>query len=84
MDAGSITISAPAIEVICSHPLEAEHRTRLKEIVLRKFDVKLDIRETVDPSLIAGVKIKLGSLEIDGSLKNRFNEAIDQLKSEHM
>jgi ATP synthase delta (OSCP) subunit len=84
MDTGSITISAPFIEVVCSHPLAAAHRARLKEIVMRKFDVNLDIQETVVPDLIAGVKIKLGSLEIDGSLKNRFNEAIEQLKSEHI
>lgn len=84
MDASSITISAAAIEVVCSHPMEPAHRERLKEIVSRKFGVKLDVRETVDPELIAGVKIKLGSLEIDGSLRNRFNEAIEQLKSEHV
>ena len=84
MDAGSITISASAIEVVCSHPLEASHSALLRAIVKRKFEVALDVLETVDPSLIAGVKIKLGSLEIDGSLKNRFNEAIEQLKSEHI
>lgn len=84
MDSSSITISAPAIEVISSHPLEPVHRERLKEIVLRKFNVKLETRESIEPDLIAGIKIKLGSLEIDGSLKNRFVEAIDQLKSEHI
>lgn len=84
MDASSITVSAPHLDVISSHPLGPAHRERLKEIVLRKFGANLDIRETVMPELIAGIKIKLGSLEIDGSLRNRFNEAIEQLKSEHM
>ena len=84
MDTGSITISAPSIEVVCSHPLDAAHRTRLQEIVKRKFEVNLEVIETVVPDLIAGIRIKLGSLEIDGSLKNRFNEAIEQLKSEHI
>ena len=84
MDSSSITISAAAIEVACSHPLEPAHRERLREIVSRKFNVALEVREEVDPGLIAGVKIKLGSLEIDGSLRNRFNEAIEQLKSEHV
>jgi len=84
MDASSITVSAPSIEVISSHPLEAGHRQRLKEIVERKFEAKLEIQETIAPELIAGIKIKLGSLEIDGSLRNRFNEAIEQLKSEHI
>lgn len=83
MDSSNITISASSIEVISSHPLEAGHRQRLSDIVSRKFDVKLDVRETVTPELIAGIKIKLGSLEIDGSLRNRFNEAIEQLKGEH-
>ena len=50
----------------------------------RKFETKLEVQETIAPELIAGIKIKLGSLEIDGSLRNRFSEAIDQLKSEHM
>ena len=72
------------IEVVSSHPLEPAHRERLKEIVLRKFNVKLDTQETLLPELMAGIKVKLGSLEIDGSLRNRFNEAIDQLKSEHI
>jgi F0F1-type ATP synthase delta subunit len=84
MDASSITVSAPFIEVVSSHPLEAAHQQRLKDIVSRKFETRLEIKETVLPELIAGIKIKLGSLEIDGSLRNRFNEAIDQLKSEHL
>ncbi len=84
MDSSSITISAAAIEVVCSHPMEPAHREQLREIVTRKFNVSLEVRETIDTELIAGIKIKLGSLEIDGSLRNRFNEAIEQLKSEHV
>ncbi len=84
MDSSNLTISAAAIDVVCSHPMEPAHRERLREIVTRKFGVSLDVRESVDPELIAGIKIKMGSLEIDGSLRNRFNEAIEQLKSEHV
>lgn len=84
MDSSSLTISAAAIEVVCSHPMEPAHRERLKEIVTRKFGVTLEVRESVNSDLIAGIKIKLGSLEIDGSLRNRFNEAVEQLKSEHV
>jgi F0F1-type ATP synthase delta subunit len=64
--------------------LEPAHRDQLRELVSRKFGVSLEVRESVDPELIAGIKIKMGSLEIDGSLRNRFNEAIEQLKSEHV
>ncbi|MEI6564566.1 MAG: F0F1 ATP synthase subunit delta [bacterium] len=84
MDASSITISAPSIDVVCSHPLDAIHRTHLKDLVARKFGASLEVSEAIDQSLMAGIKIKLGSLEIDGSLKNRFNEAIEELKREHV
>ena len=84
MDVSSITISAPAIEVTSSHAMDISHIQRLKDIVKRKFEVDLNVQETTAPELIAGIRIKLGSLEIDGSLRNRFNEAIEQLKSEHM
>ena len=84
MDVSSITLSATAIEVTSSHSMDIAHIQRLKDIILRKFEVALDVHEAVDPGLIAGIRIKLGSLEIDGSLRNRFNEAIEHLKSEHM
>jgi hypothetical protein len=83
MDASSINVDAPAIEVECSHPLEEAHKKRIQEIIAAKFDVSLGVHETINSEMIAGVKIKLGSLEIDGSLRNRFREAVDQLKSEH-
>lgn len=83
MDASSITVDAPAIEVEGGHPLDEAHKKRIQDIVARKFDISLGVHESVNPELIAGVKIKLGSLEIDGSLRSRFREAIDQLKSEH-
>jgi F0F1-type ATP synthase delta subunit len=84
MDASSITVDAPAIEVECSHPLEEAHKGRIRTLVAKKFGSELDLRETVNAELIAGVRMKMGSLEIDGSLLNRFREAIGQLKSGQM
>lgn len=83
MDASSITVDAPAIEVECAHSLDEAHKKRIQSIIAAKFEVSLGVHETINADLIAGVKIKLGSLEIDGSLRNRFREAVDQLKSEH-
>lgn len=80
MDSSSITIAADAVEVGASRPLSNESRQRIRDLVARKFAVTLDVRETVEPALMAGIRMKLGSLEIDGSLQNRFREAVDQLK----
>lgn len=84
MDSGSITVEAGAIEVTGSRPLDLAHKDRLRKLVANKFGVNLEVKETVVPELIAGVRIKLGSLEIDGSLSNRFREAIDQLRNEQL
>lgn len=83
MDASSITVNATAIEVEGSHPLDEAHKKRIQELIAKKFDITLNVSETLNAELIAGVKIRLGSLEIDGSLKNRFKEAVGQLKGEH-
>ena len=84
MDSGSITIEAGAIEVTSSRPLDPAHKERLCKLVASKFGVNLAVHESVVPDLIAGVRIKLGSLEIDGSLANRFREALDQLRNEQL
>ncbi len=83
MDASSITVSADAVQVECAHGMDQQTKDRIKSIVEKKFDVSLAIREKIVPELIAGIRIKLGSLEIDGSLLNRFREAIEELKKEH-
>ena len=84
MDASSITINASTIDVECSHPLDEAHKKRIQQLVEKKFAISLGVSETVNAELIAGVKIKLGSLEIDGSLRNRFREAVGELKNEHI
>jgi len=83
MDSSSITIAAEAIEVGAGRPLSPATKDRIKDLVARKFGVSLEVRETAVPELIAGIRLKLGSLEIDGSMQNRFREAVDQLKQEH-
>lgn len=83
MDASSITIVAKAIEVDCSHPMPQTTKDRIRDLVTSKFGVSLDVHETVHPELMAGIRMKLGSLEIDGSLQNRFREAVDQIKQEY-
>jgi F0F1-type ATP synthase delta subunit len=82
MDAASINVRADEVEVEASHPLDGAHKERIRDLIARKFNVALDVREKVVPKLLAGLKLKLGSLEIDGSLQNRFHEAVEELKRE--
>ncbi len=80
VDGASVHIEANEAEFIASHKLEAGQKAKLESLLAEKFDVKLKIEEKIDPSIIAGLIIKLGSLEIDGSLLNRYKEGVEQIK----
>ncbi|MCE9613178.1 MAG: F0F1 ATP synthase subunit delta [Lentisphaerae bacterium] len=81
-DATGITVDAASAEFISSHPLIPEQKERLQNLLASKFGVRIEIRETVREDLLAGLVMKLGSLEIDGSLLSRYQEAVTELKKE--
>lgn len=81
-DASGITVQADDAQFSSSHPLDAVHRETLRGILHTKFGLDVEIREDVRPELLAGLILKLGSLEIDGSLLSRFREAATELKKE--
>jgi F0F1-type ATP synthase delta subunit len=82
VDAANITVSSDEAEFKTAHPLDPEQKQRLEKMLKEKFNVDVEVKEDVDDSLIGGMIFKLGSLQIDGSLKNRFEEAVEQVKKE--
>jgi F-type H+-transporting ATPase subunit b len=80
VDPGSISVDASQGEFISSHPLDAEIRQRLEQILQDKFGVTIQVNEKVQKDLLAGLIFKLGTLEIDGSLLNRYKEAAAEVK----
>jgi len=80
IDAGSITVDGNEAEFTSSHPLFPEQRQRMEKLLLEKFGVNIKVAEKVQKELLAGLVFKLGSLEIDGSLLNRFQEAAAEVK----
>lgn len=80
VDGASVHVEASQAEFVASHKLDLEQKAKLEKLLAEKFDVKLKIEEKIDPSIIAGLIIKLGSLEIDGSLLNRYKEGVEQIK----
>lgn len=80
VDASSITVDASSADFKTSRPLADDQKARLEKLLLDKFAVKVKIQEKIDETLLAGLVLKLGSLEIDGSLLNRFNEAAVEVK----
>jgi F0F1-type ATP synthase delta subunit len=80
VDGTSVHVEANQAEFIASHKLDPDQKARLEHLLAQKFDISLKIEEKIDPSILAGLIIKLGSLEIDGSLLNRYKEGVEQIK----
>jgi len=82
VDGDSISIEGETVELTASHPLPDDLRARVADLLGRKFKITAAAPERVDAELIAGIKIKLGSLEIDGSLRNRMLEAVEEARKQ--
>jgi F-type H+-transporting ATPase subunit delta len=80
IEKGSIVVDSPEANVIVSHSLDPDQHKRLEAILKEKFHDKATLTESVDESLLGGLILKMGSLEIDGSLRNRYKEAVDEVK----
>lgn len=80
IDSESITVDSNEATFTASHPIDAEQKKRIESLLKEKFDVDIKVEETVQEDLLGGLILKLGSLEIDGSLINRFGEAVDEVK----
>lgn len=62
-----------AAEVTSAHELTAAQRTELKAALKSVAGKDVAISVTVDPSLLGGLVVKMGSRQIDTSLKTKLN-----------
>lgn len=67
-------------QVTAAQPLSDAHLAELKEALASKTgkDVQLDV--TVDPSILGGLIVKLGSRMVDASLKTKLNSIRHAMK----
>jgi F0F1-type ATP synthase delta subunit len=80
LDESSVTLEGEGAEFTSSHPLETDQKRRIEAILLKKFGREIKVSEKVSPNLLAGLIIRIGGLEIDGSLLSRFKEAAEEVK----
>jgi F-type H+-transporting ATPase subunit delta len=62
-----------AAEVASAEPLAEKHVAALKEALKASLGKDVTLETRVDPSLIGGLVVKVGSRMIDGSLKTKLN-----------
>ncbi len=82
IEKGSITVDSPEADIVTSHALDPDQKMRLESVLRETFHDKATVNESTDESLLGGLVLKMGSLEIDGSLRNRYQEAVNEVKKE--
>jgi len=80
VDSTSLTVEGDQAQFVTSHPLTPAQRERLARVINEKFGVALTVVETVKPEVLGGMMFKLGSMEIDGTMRARIQEAIGEVK----
>jgi F-type H+-transporting ATPase subunit delta len=67
-------------EVRTAIPLDDTQRKQLAEALSKATGKKVEIKATVDPSVIGGVYAKVGDTVIDGTVKRRLQQLKEQVR----
>jgi len=67
-------------EVVSAHPLTAEQVTELKSQLRQRVGSDVNIDMSVDPALLGGLVVKIGSQMIDSSIRTRLNSLAHAMK----
>nr|WP_276593057.1 F0F1 ATP synthase subunit delta [Sphingomonas sp. GC_Shp_3] len=67
-------------EVTSAHPLDAEQVDALKQQLRTRIGREVAVDLSVDPSLLGGLVVKIGSQMIDSSIKTRLNSLAHAMK----
>jgi F-type H+-transporting ATPase subunit delta len=67
------------VEVSSAEKLSAKNLAGLKDLLEKKYDQAIQIETVIDPSLIAGLKVKVGDHIIDGSVRSKLDRLSYQL-----
>jgi F-type H+-transporting ATPase subunit delta len=67
-------------EVVSAHPLDASQVDALKQQLRTRLGRDVTVDLSVDPSLLGGLVVKIGSQMIDSSIKTRLNSLAHAMK----
>jgi len=69
-------------EVITAYPLSPEEKKELEEVLKEYLKKEVILESKVDEEIIGGIKIKIGDLIFDGSLKTQLGKFKEIIKGE--
>ena len=68
------------VDVTSAHPLDAEQTSALKDKLRQRFGRDVAIEAKVDPGILGGLIVKMGSQQIDGSIRTKLNTLAHAMK----
>jgi F-type H+-transporting ATPase subunit delta len=66
--------------VTSAHPLSADQRQAVRDVISKKIGKSVDIEESVDPGLLGGLVIQVGSTLFDNSLRSKLGGMVAAMK----
>lgn len=76
------SVKTKLAKVLVPSVLSAAEKDKLGHVLSEKIGEEVQLEESLDPEIIAGLIIQVGALTIDGSLRNKFRKVIPYLKTE--
>lgn len=73
-------LKVQAVEIVTARPLAPEDEKALVAKLENKYQVKVSVTRTIDPSIMGGVIIRIGDEVIDGSVKTNLSRLSSTLK----
>ena len=67
-------------EVVTARPLNDDQLTQLRQQLRARAGRDVNIDATVDPTLLGGIVVKLGSQQIDASIRTKLNRLASAMK----
>jgi F-type H+-transporting ATPase subunit delta len=67
-------------EVTSAHPLDGEQIGALRDKLRQRYGRDVTIEAKVDPSILGGLIVKMGSRQIDGSIRTKLNTLAHAMK----
>jgi F-type H+-transporting ATPase subunit delta len=69
-------------EVVTAHPLKDDQVTRLRQQLKARAGRDVAIETRVDPEILGGIVVKMGSRMIDASIRSKLNRLAQVMKGE--
>jgi F-type H+-transporting ATPase subunit delta len=76
---GDVTASQVTGRIASAVPLTKEEQAALRDKLQARFSQPLDLRFEVEPSLLGGVRVRVGDEVIDGSVKSKLDALAQSL-----